>query len=433
MQKDMIRGEFPMFKNQPDLTYLDTAATAQKPQVVIDATNKFYSSQTASSGRGSYTLAVEASLLLEDVRGKVTKFICGNDNEILRDYTTVFTSGATESLNLVARMLQQLVYSRKTKKFNIILSLAEHHSNIIPFQQIVQTAKSMGIEAELKYLGLNQDGAIKLEQISELLDSDTLAISITHSSNVTGKITDLSTFGKLVTSKCSNLGRDLPLTVLDCCQSAPHIPVNLSQTIFDFACYSAHKIYGPNGVGGISAKIDVLRQFEPVFTGGGIVELVEESGSSFQPAPSRFEPGTPNMAGIAGFGAAVDFVNKIGYQNIISHEQELSKYLWQGLNDRKENFGIQTVGLFNQSENNNSNQLALASFSIQGIHPHDLGQVLDVKKVAVRVGHHCAQLVHRNFGIPSSTRVSCGIYTDFSDLDKFFEALEDAVKFFRKS
>lgn len=410
------------------MIYLDSASTSIKPKEVVEQIGNWYLNHNASAGRGSYKLAAEASLMTEETRRDIMKFVNADD-----DYEVIFTSGATHGLNLTARVLEQNVSGDKNPSSNIVLSKAEHHSNILPWQQVSQRCN-----IELRYLNLNDDGSINLNDLRNVVDKNTKVISITHASNVTGKVTNLDQFNNILDDVIFDLKlgtENKPIVVLDVCQSIPHLQVELKKHQIDCAVFSAHKIYGPTGIGALIIKKELVSEIDPIFTGGGMVQFVEEEKSSYQNAPSLLEPGTPNMAGIFGLKAALKYTNTYGYDKIIEHETLLTSKIWNGFNSSKfQSMGVRTIGsYFDYKHNENiTDQLPLCSFTVQNIHPHDLGQLLDSNGFALRTGHHCAQLVHRSFNVLASTRLSASIFNQESDIDEFFNALEDSIKFFRK-
>jgi cysteine desulfurase/selenocysteine lyase len=426
------RADFPTLErtvgsqNVP-LHYLDSAATALKPRQVINATSDFYTHHNGSAGRGAHTLANEAGEIVEATRQKLLQFAGANSAE----YEAIWTSGATESLNIIANIFLNatLEQAQNARQFilepgsNIILSIAEHHANIVPWQEV---ARKVG--AELRYLDVDDSGRIVVESVTELLDKNTRAISVTHASNVTGAVTDIPRLLNHVQEKCRALGTRMPVVVLDACQSAPHIPLEVDALGVDFVAFSAHKMYGPSGLGAIIAKRAQLDAAPVVKTGGGMVELVEKSTTTFLPLPNKFEPGSYNTAGIAGFGAALEYLDAIGSSNIIPHEAALLEQLF----NIREIPGVQIIGKpWERLGAASPEQLGVVSFNLEGVHPHDLSQVFDELGVAVRVGHHCAQLIHRRFGFHASCRASLGIYSTLEDVNALVDAIREAKEFFK--
>lgn len=415
--------------------FLDSAATAPKFDEVIKATTDFYLHHNASAGRGSYQLASDASIVMEQTREMMTDFIFGNHQK----YNTVFTSGATHSLNLIAHICEQLLTkSHLSNNINLVLSYAEHHSNILVWQQLKKRleAKKSDLKVELRYLELNSNGEIRLEQLYDLIDNNTQIISLTHASNVSGKITDLNLMNQIIKKRCNEIGFERPYVCIDACQSAPHIKLEYDYLPIDFVALSAHKMYGPSGIGALGYRKELLEKlpgnndkmmFEPIFTGGGIVELVEKDKSSFQKPPYLFEPGTPNMAGIYGLKTTLECYSKIGFERILEHEKHLTKKLWDIFINIKSDFEVTTIG---NELCDYDKMLPLVSFAVKNIHPHDIGQLLDSYNIAARTGHHCAQLIHRYYQISASTRVSCSYFTTENELDIFQSCLKKSIKFF---
>jgi cysteine desulfurase/selenocysteine lyase len=390
------------------LIYLDSAATTLLPQVVIDAVSDFWMRHGGAAGRGTNSLANYASSRVEAVREKVKAFV-GVDES----YECIFTSGATEGLNMISRMLTV------KKGQNIVLSSTEHHANILPWQQL---ALSTGVE--LRYLDVLASGVLDYSQLDELVDDNTVAISITHCSNVTGTATNLDSV---------NQHKKGAILILDCAQSVGHFPLELQKNNVDYAVFSAHKMYGPSGVGALIGKRVLLESAPVVKVGGGMVELVEEHESTFLGLPQKFEPGSVNTAGIIGFGAAVDWLTGLGWETLIKSDA----FYAAKLNTLSQIDGVKVLGVQESVSLDNLEDIAvreqapICSFTVEGIHPHDLGQFLDERGIIVRTGSHCAQLVHRQFDVLSTTRASCGVYTIPEDIDRLGDVITDAVKFFK--
>lgn len=424
-------SEFPALSQKvgsknASLIYLDTAATSLKPQCVIDIMSDFYAHHGGAAGRGSSSLATWSDLKVDEVREHVLKFTgCLDDSNNSCNYDVIWTSGATEGLNMLASMFANFDGDIGLKNGdNIVLSRAEHHANIIPWQQ---AASQTG--ATIRYLDVLNDGTIDLNGLAGLIDDHTKVISITHCSNVTGQITDIPKLMSLLNSRFPQKeGR--PVVVLDACQSVAHIPLNIAELDVDFVVFSAHKLYGPSGLGVLIGRRHLLEILPTPKTGGGMVELVEEQTTTFMPPPAKFEPGSINTAGIVGLDAALTFIESIGWESIKKHENQLIA----ALQKLKNIPGVRILRSFPNVDYNPDAQLtsvALASFTVDGIHPHDLGQFLDEQGIALRTGHHCAQLLHRTFGVPSSTRASCGLYTTPEDILRLIDAIEQAQEFFR--
>jgi cysteine desulfurase/selenocysteine lyase len=406
-----IRKDFPIFtrtiRDGKKLVYLDSGATSQKPQVVIDAEVDFYSKHNAAAHRGAHQLAEEATELFEASRQTVADFLGAKSEEI------VFTKGATESLNLLAYAISN---AEPGSKFaigpgnSVVVSEMEHHANLIPWQQL---AKRSG--AELKWFGVTPDGRLDESNIDSLITSMTKIVAITQQSNVLGTINNLVKIVK----KAHEVGA---IVIVDACQSVPHIPVDVTKLGADFLTFSGHKILGPTGVGVLWGRYELLNELPPFLFGGSMIENVTMTDATWAEAPRRFEAGVPNMAQVVGLGAAINYIQKIGLQNIHDHEESLTAYLIKNLLAIE---GVSIVGPLDISLRG-----AVVSFTVEGIHPHDLGQFLDNAGIAVRTGHHCAWPLTRALGVPATTRASMYLYNDQSDLDALISAVKDAKKYF---
>jgi cysteine desulfurase/selenocysteine lyase len=406
-----IRKDFPIFtrtiRDGKKLVYLDSGATSQKPQVVIDAEVDFYSKHNAAAHRGAHQLAEEATELFEASRQTVADFLGAKSEEI------VFTKGATESLNLLAYAISN---AESGSKFaigpgnSIVVSEMEHHANLIPWQQL---AKRSG--AELKWFGVTSDGRLDESNIDSLITSMTKIVAITQQSNVLGTINNLVKIVK----KAHEVGA---IVIVDACQSVPHIPVDVTKLGADFLTFSGHKILGPTGVGVLWGRYELLNELPPFLFGGSMIENVTMTDATWAEAPRRFEAGVPNMAQVVGLGAAINYIQKIGLQNIHDHEKLLTAYLIKNLLAIE---GVSIVGPLDISLRG-----AVVSFTVEGIHPHDLGQFLDNAGIAVRTGHHCAWPLTRALGVPATTRASMYLYNEQSDLDALISAVKDAKKYF---
>ena len=406
-----IRKDFPIFtrtiRDGKKLVYLDSGATSQKPQAVIDAEVDFYTKHNAAAHRGAHQLAEEATELFEASRQTVADFLGAKSEEI------VFTKGATESLNLLAYAMSN---AEPGSRFaigpgnSIVVSEMEHHANLIPWQQL---AKRSG--AELKWFGVTPDGRLDESNIDSLITSKTKVVAITQQSNVLGTINNLDKIVK----KAHEVGA---IVIVDACQSVPHIPVDVTKLGADFLTFSGHKILGPTGVGVLWGRYELLNELPPFLFGGSMIENVTMTDATWAEAPRRFEAGVPNMAQVVGLGAAIKYIQKIGLQNIHEHEELLTAYLIKNL------LAIEGVSIVGPLDN--SLRGAVVSFTVEGIHPHDLGQFLDNAGIAVRTGHHCAWPLTRSLGVPATTRASMYLYNDQSDLDALISAVKDAKKYF---
>ena len=408
---DRIRADFPIFKRTirdgKKLVYLDSGATSQKPQVVIDAEVDFYSQHNAAAHRGAHQLAEEATELFEDARAVVADFLGAKTEEI------VFTKSATESLNLLAYAFSN---AEKGSRFeveshhSIVVTEMEHHANLIPWQQL---AKRSG--AQLNWFKVTSDGRLDESNIDELITKKTKIVAITQQSNVLGTINNLD---KII-EKAHSVGA---IVIVDACQSVPHLEVDVTKLGADFLAFSGHKAVGPTGVGVLWGKCDLLKDLPPFLFGGSMIENVTMTDATWAEAPRRFEAGVPNMAQVIGLAAALKYLKSIGLNNIHEHENELTKYLIDGL---KGVHGVSIVGPLDVSLRG-----ATVSFTVDGIHPHDLGQFLDSAGIAVRTGHHCAWPLTRSLGVPATTRASMYLYNDYSDLDALINGVKDAKKYF---
>lgn len=406
-----IRKDFPIFartiRDGKKLVYLDSGATSQKPQAVIDAEVDFYAKHNAAAHRGAHQLAEEATELFEASRQTVANFLGAKSEEI------VFTKSATESLNLLAYSFSN---AEPGSKFaigpgnSIVVSEMEHHANLIPWQQL---AKRSG--AELKWFGVTSDGRLDESNIDSLITSKTKIVAITQQSNVLGTINNL----EQIIEKAHQVGA---IVIVDACQSVPHIPVDVTKLGADFIVFSGHKILGPTGVGVLWGRYDLLNDLPPFLFGGSMIENVTMTDATWAEAPRRFEAGVPNMAQVIGLAAAVKYIQAIGIDSIHEHEKTLTAYL---LNELAQIPGVSVVGPTDLSLRGGT-----VSFTVDGIHPHDLGQYLDSAGIAVRTGHHCAWPLTRALGVPATTRASLYLYNDNADIDALISAIKDAKKYF---
>ncbi len=406
-----IRKDFPIFtrtiRDGKKLVYLDSGATSQKPQAVIDAEVDFYAKHNAAAHRGAHQLAEEATELFEASRQTVANFLGAKSEEI------VFTKSATESLNLLAYSFSN---AEPGSKFaigpgnSIVVSEMEHHANLIPWQQL---AKRSG--AELKWFGVTSDGRLDESNIDSLITSKTKIVAITQQSNVLGTINNL----EQIIEKAHQVGA---IVIVDACQSVPHIPVDVTKLGADFIVFSGHKILGPTGVGVLWGRYNLLNELPPFLFGGSMIENVTMTDATWAEAPRRFEAGVPNMAQVIGLAAAVKYIQAIGIDSIHEHEKTLTAYL---LNELAQIPGVSVVGPTDLSLRGGT-----VSFTVDGIHPHDLGQYLDSAGIAVRTGHHCAWPLTRALGVPATTRASLYLYNDNADIDALISAIKDAKKYF---
>ena len=406
-----IRKDFPIFtrtiRDGKRLVYLDSGATSQKPQVVIDAEMDFYSKHNAAAHRGAHQLAEEATELFEASRQTVAAFIGAKSEEI------VFTKSATESLNLLAYSFSNAEPGSKFAigpEHSIVVSEMEHHANLIPWQQL---AKRSG--AELKWFSVTSDGRLDESNIDALITSKTKIVAITQQSNVLGTINNLDRIIK----KAHDVGA---IVIVDACQSVPHIPVDVSKLGADFLAFSGHKVLGPTGVGVLWGRYDLLNALPPFLFGGSMIENVTMTDATWAEAPRKFEAGVPNMAQVVGLAAGVKYLQAIGVEEVHKHEKTLTSYL---LAEIQKIEGVNVVGPTDVSLRGGT-----VSFTVSGIHPHDLGQYLDSAGIAVRTGHHCAWPLTRALGVAATTRASLYLYNDNSDIDALINGVKEAKKYF---
>jgi len=403
MNLDNIKKEFPIFNNKVhnnDLVYLDSANSSQKPQVVIDRIYDFYSKEFSNVGRSVHYLAVAATNMYENTRSSVQKYINAKDvNEI------VFTKGATEAINLVANTFSQKYLKEGDE---ILLTELEHHSNYVPWHYL---RKSKGIK--IKFADVNDDGEVTLDSIEKKITPKTKMIGVTHLSNVTGAILPI----KKITSLAHSKG--IPVLV-DGCQGAPHLKIDMQDLDCDFYAISCHKMYGPTGLGILYAKKKWLEELPPYQGGGGMIGEVKKEGITYGDLPNKYEAGTMATAQVIAFDESIKFLNKIGIGNIINHEKEIMDY---GQEILRKNNSVKLIG-------NPREKGAVLSFTIDGIHAHDIATILDEDGIAIRAGHHCCQILHDKLGVPATARASLGIYNTKEDFDKLSEAINKCKKIF---
>ena len=406
-----VRKDFPIFartiRDGKRLVYLDSGATAQKPQSVIDAEVDFYRLHNAAAHRGAHQLAEEATELFEGARAKVATFIGAAVDEI------VFTKSATESLNLIAYAMGNAPAGNRfhlKAGDEIVVSQMEHHANLIPWQQLAARTGAV-----LRWFDVTAEGRLDLSQIPQLITDKTKVIALTHQSNVLGTINPLSA----IVSAAHAVGA---VVVLDAWQSVPHMKVDVSQLGVDFLTFSGHKTVGPTGVGILWGRHELLEELPPFLTGGSMIADVSMTTATWSPAPAKFEAGVPNMAQAVGLGAAVDYLSAIGMDVIAQHEHMLTEDLLAKLLNISE---VAVVGPLNMESRGGA-----VSFTVAGIHPHDLGQFLDSQGIAVRTGHHCAWPLTRKMGVASTTRASFYLYNTTEDIDALVTGIKDAQKYF---
>ena len=406
-----IAKDFPILdrtiRDGKRLVYLDSGATSQKPNVVIDAESNFYRLHNAAVHRGAHQLAEEATDAYEGAREIVASFLNASIDEI------VFTKGATESLNLISYAMGNAVPGNRfhlTAGDCIVVTEMEHHANLIPWQQL---AARTG--ATLKWFTVTDDGRLDLSQINSVINEKTKVVALTHQSNVLGTINPLDA----ITKRAHEVGA---VVVLDACQSVPHMKTDVKALGIDFLAFSGHKAVGPTGVGIFWGRAELLADLPPFLTGGSMIENVTMESATWAPAPKKFEAGVPNMAQAVGLGAALNYLTGIGMDKIHQHEIALTKYLLEGLSSITDLriIGPKTTEL----------RGGVVSFTLGDIHPHDLGQFLDSQGIAVRTGHHCAWPLTRKLGVPATTRASVYLYNTTDDLDALIAGVQGAQKYF---
>ncbi|WP_150462449.1 SufS family cysteine desulfurase [Nesterenkonia ebinurensis] len=411
-----VAGDFPLLdrtvRGGKPLVYLDTGATSQKPAAVLEAERTFNLRHNAAVHRGAHQIAEEATEAYEAARDAVAQFVGADFGEI------VWTKNATEGLNLVAYGFLNATLGRgggDAARFRlaagdeIVVTELEHHANLVPWQELA--AKTGAV---LRWIPVTAEGRLDLEKL-DVITERTRVVAFTHASNVTGAITDVAP----IVTRAREVGA---YTVLDACQSAAHLPVNFGELGVDFAAFSGHKMLAPTGVGVLYGRRELLEALPPFLTGGSMVEIVTMESTTFMPPPQRFEAGTQMVAQTVGMHAAVDYLNGLGMANLAAHEDQLAKLLLEGIAELP---GVQVLG-----PTETTDRLAVVAFDVPGVHPHDVGQVLDDQGIAVRVGHHCAQPVHRAFGVHASARASAGVYSGPEDIEAFIKGLHQVVKFF---
>ncbi|GAA3672415.1 cysteine desulfurase [Yimella lutea] len=405
-----LREDFPLLRrtvrgDQP-LVYLDSGATSQKPLTVLDAERSYYEQQNSAVHRGAHQLAEEATDAYEQARAKIAAFIGSSVDEI------VFTKNATESINLVTNAFATSPHPRieGSERFEIgpgdevLVTEMEHHANLVPWQELCRRTG-----ATLRWIGMTPDGLLDLSNLDELLTERTKVVAFTHVSNVLGTINPV----REIADRAHAVGA---LVVLDACQSVPHIPVNVTALGVDFLAFSGHKMLGPMGIGVLWGRAELLEAMPPFITGGSMIETVYMDHSTYAAPPQRFEAGVPMAAQAVGLGVACDYLCDIGMDVAAAHDRELVQATLDGLAKRP---WVRVLGPLDAAS-----RAGAVAFVVDGVHPHDVGQILDDSGVAVRTGHHCAWPLHRAFKVSASTRVSFGVYTTLDEVDAFLNALD---------
>lgn len=412
-----VRADFPLLertlRDGRPLVYLDSGATSQKPDVVLDAEQDFYLQRNAAVHRGAHQLAEEATEAFEDARARVAGFVGAGADEL------VWTSNATAGINLVAYAMSNASLGRggaAARRFalgpgdEIVVTEAEHHANLVPWQEV---AARTG--ATLRWVGVADDGRLRTDELADVVTDRTRVLAFTHASNVTGAVTDVAAF----VARARQVGA---ITVLDACQSVPHLPVDLRALGVDFAAFSGHKMLAPTGVGALYGRRELLEALPPVTTGGSMVEVVTMTETTYAPPPQRFEAGTQMVSQAVAMGAAATYLTDLGMDAVAAHEHHLAGLLLDAVASVP---GVRVIG-----PTDTTDRLAAVSFVVDGVHAHDVGQVLDDAGVAVRVGHHCAQPLHRRFGVAATARATAAVYTTDHEVEIFREALAGVRTFF---
>ena len=395
-----IRNDFPVLKrkvNGKPLVYLDNAATTQKPRQVIDKISDYYSNYNANVHRGIHKLSEEASAEYENARSKAAKFIGSKTCEI------VFTKNTTESLNILAYWALRTL----KKGDEVISSVLEHHSNILPWQML----REKGIK--VKFVDVNDDGTLKMDQYSKLITKNTKIVTVAHVSNVLGTINPVKEIGKIAHDAGA-------LFIIDGAQSVPHMSVNVKQLGCDFLAFSSHKMLGPTGIGILYGTEEALERTTPFLRGGDMIKEVHLDSTKWNDIPWKFEAGTPNIADVIGFGAAVDYLSKLGMDNVRKHEEDLTQHAMKKLD-------IKSVKIYGPRKNRGG----AVSFAIDGVHPHDVATILDQEGISIRSGHMCAQPLMERLDVPALSRASFYVYNTKEEIDKLVAGIEKVKKIFR--
>ncbi len=403
MKSEEIKKDFPLLRDS-DCVYLDSGATAQKPDCVIDAVDNFYRTANANPYRGAYDLSVTATNIYNSARENVAKFLNAKHAEEI-----IFTKNATESLNLIA---YSYGLSNIKKGDEIVLSIMEHHSDLVPWQRVAKLTS-----AELKYMYINDNFEIDQSEIESKITNKTKVVGVVSVSNVLGTKNDIESIVK----KAHSVGA---VVVVDISQSVAHEVFDVQKSDVDFVAFSGHKIYAPLGIGVLYGKKDLLDKMPPFLMGGDMIEYVYEQDTTFAQLPNKFEAGTQNVGGAVGLSKAIDYVKEIGFENIEKIERDVTLYAYQELSK------LPYITLY--CTKNLENLSSVISFNVKGVHPHDVASILDMEKICIRSGNHCAQPLMRFLGIDSTCRASFSIYNTKSDVDKLVLALEKVYNVFKK-
>jgi cysteine desulfurase/selenocysteine lyase len=403
MLDESLKSDFPTLKqkiNGNELVYLDNAATTQKPDKVIKALESYYRSINSNIHRGVHTLSIRATKAYEEARSRVAAFINAEHREEI-----IFVRGATEAINLVANSYVRPILKEGDQ---IIISQMEHHANIVPWQIICEQKK-----AELKIIPMNEKGELLIEEIEGMINAKTKFISVNHVSNSLGTVNQIDDVIKIAHSNNIQI-------MIDGAQAVQHLSVDLMKLNADFYCFSGHKIYAPTGIGVLYGKKELLEKMPPYQGGGDMIKSVTFEKTIYNDIPNRFEAGTPNIAGTIGLGVAIDYLVSIGIENIAKHEKELLDYATQEIRKIE---GVRIIG-------NAVEKASVLSFVIEGIHPHDIGTIMDKQGVAIRTGHHCTQPTMDFYGIPATARASFAIYNSRKDVDAMINSVKKTIEVF---
>ena len=401
----LLKKQFPIFERQVNgcpLVYLDNASTTQKPRVVLEALAKYYSTMNANIHRGVHTLSEEATEAYEGVRAKVADFIGASESAEI-----IFTRNTTEAINLVAYTWGEQNISSEDV---IAVSALEHHSNLVPWQELCRRKG-----AELRIIPLTVEGELDVARLHEIITEKCKLVAVTQMSNVLGTVVPL----EKIISRAREVGAKV---LIDAAQGGPHLGVNVTKLDCDFLAFSAHKMFGPTGVGVLYGKRELLEKMPPFLFGGDMVKEVTAQQAGWNDLPWKFEAGTPNIADVIAFGAAIDFVKSLDFADVRAHEEGLAKYAREKLSQFP---GMIIYGPVNSA--------GIVSFNIPGVHPHDVASILNEAGVAVRAGHHCAQPLMQLLNVPATTRMSFSVYNTTEDIDTAVEALKNVYKIFNTS
>lgn len=422
-----LRAQFPVLSRSVrggrPLVYLDSGATSQQPLAVVEAEREYVTQHRSAVHRGAHQLAEEATDAFEGAREAVARFIGSQSREV------VFTKNATEALNLVAYAFSNAAAAGAmegadpavAERFrlgpgdSIVTTEAEHHANLVPWQEL---ARRTG--ATLRWLPLTAEGRMDLDRLDEVVDETTKVLAFSHVSNVTGAVADVPA----LVARAKQVGA---LTVVDAAQSVPHMAVDVAALDVDFLAFTGHKLLGPSGIGALWGRYELLEAMPPFITGGSMIEVVRMEGSTYAPPPARFEAGVPMTSQAVGLGAAIEFLEQIGMDRVAAHDRELVQYALDGLAERP---WVTVIGPTSTGDGPVAERVGCVSFTVEGVHPHDVGQVLDDSGIAVRTGHHCAWPLHRALRVPATTRASFSVYSTREDVDAFLTALDRVPEVF---